>query len=166
MAFYSELNKPPVEPTPSGSKKIDKYELKIVDNKKQLVKVGKTNIYDIKQEALESTKIYNILKRHAMGDDTALNLTKGQFMDVTQMPKDLLEAENAILKTKREFEKLDIEERKKYNQNWREWLNDIIIKQQTAKEQETKKSYIDTITPVQNQSLQSNTNLVENGGKE
>lgn len=162
--FYSELNKPPITPTPSGTKQIDKYELKIVDNRKQIKKAGKRDIYTLKQECLEETKIYNILKRHAMGDETALYARQGMFFDATQMPSSLLEAENAILRAQKEFDRLDIEERKKYNQNWREWINDI-MKPQPVK-QDTQKSYVDTITPSNNQSITQTTTTPTTGGNE
>lgn len=167
MKYYTAMNLPPITATPSGTKTIDKYELKIIDNRKQLKKTRKRNIYDIKQESLESTKIYNILKRHIQGDETALNKTKGMYLDITEMPNNLMQAENALLTAKKEFEKLDIEERKKFNQNWREWLSNLIKnKQETTqtKKEETQKSYIDNLTP-NNQSLsQTNNPGISNPG--
>lgn len=161
--FYSATNLPPITPTPSGKKIIDKYEMKIIENRKQIKKAGKRDIYQVKQESLESTKIYNILKRHLQGDETALNQTKGMYLDITNMPTNLLEAENALLTAKKEFEKLTIEERKKYNQNWREWLNNVITKEYETKSQEQpQKSYIDTITPNQNQPITQTTTTQQN----
>lgn len=158
--YYTEFNKPPIQASPSGTKLINKYELKISKGIKELKKTSdKRNIYTIKQEALEATKIYNILKRHAMGDETALNVTKGIYLDLTQMPKTLLDAENAILNAQKMFEALPIEERTKYNQNWREWL--VAVNTETQKQalkaqqeqQTTQKSYIDNLTPNKDQTI-------------
>lgn len=162
--YYTEFNKPEIKPTPSGTKLIDKYELKIKDGIKELVKTNeKRNIYTPKQEALEETKIYNILKRHAMGDETALNVKKGIYLDLTTMPKTLLDAENTILKAKSMFEALPVEERKKYNQNWREWLTTIDNMTKT----EQQKSYIDNLQPNQEQSLtQTSQTQTTPGGNE
>lgn len=165
--YYTEFNKPEIKPTPSGTKLIDKYELKIKDGIKELVKTNeKRNIYTLKQEALEETKIYNILKRHAMGDETALNMKKGIYLDLTTMPKTLLDAENAILKAQSMFEALPIEERTKYNQNWREWLT-TINKITETKQVEQQKSYINNLTPNQEQTLkQTTTTETTAGGNE
>lgn len=99
-----------------GSKFRDTYEYAI-DEKghKTLVKTGEENIYSKIQEGLESTKIENILQRAMMGDPEALNRKKGDYLDCTEMPKTLAEAQNTIIKLRNEFNSLPVETRRQFD---------------------------------------------------
>lgn len=102
--------------TPIGSKFHNDYEIQISENgHKVLVKVGEHNEYEKIQEHLEETLIENILQRAELGDPLALEARKGSYLDTTDMPKTLAEAQNKILKITQEFEQLPINIRKQFD---------------------------------------------------
>lgn len=102
--------------TPVGSKFHNDYEIQISENgHKVLVKIGEHNEYEKIQEHLEETLIENILQRAELGDPLALEARKGSYLDTTQMPKTLAEAQNKILAIKQEFEQLPVNIRKEFD---------------------------------------------------
>ena len=109
IEFYSYTKRPIKKPTPSGEKYITTYQEQIEDGIKTLVISGYTNTDEIIQRDFESTKIENILHRVLMGDMEALNQRDGVYCDATTMPKNLMAAQNLMLKMKSEFEKMPTE---------------------------------------------------------
>lgn len=103
--------------TSSGSRMMDDYEMQIDEDTgmKVLVKIGEHDIYPEIQSHLEETLVENIVMRATMGDPTALEAVKGSYVDCTNMPISLMDAQNKILKVEREFNTLPLEERKKFN---------------------------------------------------
>ena len=92
------------------------YQLQINENgEEELIIVGKTNIYEKIQQDLEGTRIENILHALAMGDLTALQQRQATYADITSMPKNLMEAQNMVLKMKQEFYEMPLEVRKEFN---------------------------------------------------
>lgn len=73
---------------------------------KRLVDAGAEDRYAKIQEQLEPTKIENILRRFTEGDTTALNAANGLYMDVSEMPTNLIEATKKIESIRASFEKL------------------------------------------------------------
>lgn len=101
---------------PVGSKFHDNWEVTIDERgHKTLMQSGSTNTYAKIQEHLEETLIENILQRAALGDEEALNRVNAQYLDTTDMPKTLAEAQNKIISIKNEFEKLPIELRRQFD---------------------------------------------------
>lgn len=125
--IYSQLNRPETIPSPNGSEFLNTYEEEI--NKKtgmkELVKSGETNIYEMIQADLESTKIENILHSVAMGDLSALQQREMTYADTTAMPKNLMEAQNLVLKMQAEFEKMPIEVRKEFNNSAEQYISEM-----------------------------------------
>lgn len=125
--IYSQLNRPETIPTSSGTQFLNTYQEEI--NKKtgmkELVKTGETNIYEMIQADLESTKIENILHQVAMGDLQALNQRDMTYADATAMPKNLMEAQNLVLKMQAEFEKMPIEVRKEFNNSAEQYISEM-----------------------------------------
>lgn len=100
----------------SGSRIHDIYEARIDERgHKVLEKTGEEDIYEPIQSYYEETKIENILARCAAGDTEALNQRQGVYADITNMPKNLMEAQNLIIKISNEFDKLDPETRAKFD---------------------------------------------------
>lgn len=83
------------------------------DGHKHLVQNGFTDTQEIIQANLESTKIENIIRRCT--DPTLLQAKITQFIDATQMPKNLYEVQNIILRVKDEFAKLPIDIKAQFN---------------------------------------------------
>ena len=111
----------------SGNRYQDTYGYEI--NKygmKELVKTGETDLYALIQESLEETKIENILKRVAMGDDTVMR-PDGIYADTTETPKNLIEARQQIQQLENVWNKLPIDTKRKYNMS----VEDFIAKSGT-----------------------------------
>lgn len=113
--IFSRLNRPTSSKTPVGTRFINLYQEEI-DKKGKLTlkKTGEHNVYEEIQADAESCKIENILKRVAMGDLNALNQREALYVDATTMPKNLMEAQNIVIKAKDEFYKMPLEVRKEF----------------------------------------------------
>lgn len=112
--------------TPSGTKFLNVYQEEI--SKKgnlHLVKTGQTNVYDKIQADLESTKIENILHQVAMGDLSVLNQRETLYVDATNMPKNLMEAQNIVIKAKAEFEQFPKEVREIFHNSPEEYVSEM-----------------------------------------
>ena len=116
-AFYNKWdNQPPVEATPCGTRFIDTYQEEYnKDGELELVQKGKTNVYEMIQASVESTKIENLLHAVAMGDVNAMKQVDATYMDTTTMPKNLMEMENLVIKAKREFDEFPAEVKELFN---------------------------------------------------
>lgn len=112
--------------TPAGTKYLNTYQEEI-DKKGQLhlVKVGQTNVYEKIQADLESTRIENILHQVAMGDLSVLNQRETLYVDATNMPKNLMEAQNIVIKAKAEFEEFPKEVREIFHNSPEEYVSEM-----------------------------------------
>lgn len=100
-------------PTGDGIEEIWEYEINKY-GQKVLVKTGEYSLYDQIQESLEETKIENILKRVAAGD-TSVMRPDGIYADISETPKNLIEARQQMQKLENLWNGLDTEIKKKYN---------------------------------------------------
>ena len=111
----------------SGSRYQDTYGYEINKyGQKELVKTGETDLYALIQESLEETKIENILKRVAMGDDTVMR-PDGIYADLTEAPKNLIEARQQMQQLENLWNGLPIDTKRKYNMS----VEDFIAKSGT-----------------------------------
>lgn len=121
--YYTAYIRPNTEETPAGSKEESVYEMMIdLNGHKILKEKGKTNIYDIIQESLEQSKIENIIRRATEGDIMALQMMNGEYVDVTDVPHTLAEAQNFVIKAKQEFDQLPIKIRQKFNMSAEQYI--------------------------------------------
>ena len=81
-------------PTGNGIENVYQYERNAY-GRKVLTKTGERNQYEEIQANLEETKIENILKRAAAGDDTVFR-PNGIYTDTTIMPHNMVEAMQRI----------------------------------------------------------------------
>lgn len=116
---------------------IDKYGQKV------LVKTGETNLYELIQESLEETKIENILKRVAMGDNTVMR-PEGIYADISESPKNLIEARQQMQQLENLWNGLSNEIKKEYDfsvekfigqSGTDKWLQDMGLIQKEIPEQ-------------------------------
>lgn len=115
MSVYSQFKLPPRNYTSSGTRYLNEYQEALDENgQRQLIRTGQKNIYLMIQEDLESTKIENILHAVAMGDLNALKQREATYIDATTMPKNLMEAQNLVIRMKDEFYKMPLEVRKEF----------------------------------------------------
>lgn len=111
---YSHFNRTPRIYTESGKQEIEVYQEEIKKGRKQLTQTGWHNVYEEIQLDLESSKIENILHQVAMGDLSALKAREATYVDTTNMPKTLMEAQNLVIRLKDEFDKMPIEVKKEF----------------------------------------------------
>ncbi|AXB22564.1 minor capsid protein [Alces alces faeces associated microvirus MP10 5560] len=124
--FYTRTKKRPTEPTASGEKERNTYSIKMSEfGHKEVYQSGKTNQYEKTQEAAEGTKIKNIVKRFSLGDTEALNKAHGMYLDMTELPENLAEAQQSIQQIENIFNLLPIETRAEYNHNASEFISDF-----------------------------------------
>ncbi|CAJ0610656.1 unnamed protein product [Cylicocyclus nassatus] len=99
------------------------YEYKHTKDGKVLVLAPEREpVYEKIQVSLESCKITNIMERAINGDTRGLR-PEGNYIDVTEMPKNLMEAQQAILEARNYFMTLDEETRAKFNNSADVFIN-------------------------------------------
>lgn len=92
-------------------------------SKGQLKKVGEKDIYAEIQSHAESCDIKIMIARLQMGDTTMIRNV--QYMDITDMPKNLAEAYQMVNQATADFNNLPIDVRREYNFNPEEYIKDI-----------------------------------------
>lgn len=92
-------------PSPTGISTA--YEVRLgSDGVSHLVPVGKHDLNEFVQASLEGTKVYNIIDRFALGDESVLNKVKGFYADVVGMPSSLAEAHDLMVSIDKKFAEL------------------------------------------------------------
>lgn len=110
---------------PGSPVKIE-YQLRIVDNSEEIVETGKSNLYEYIQSHADSVDITKILERCAMIQDySMLNRMPAAFMDVSEMPSNLAEAYANVKDAQNFFDRMPIEIKEKYQNNFVEFISDI-----------------------------------------
>lgn len=100
---------------PTGTGTLREYQEEIKKGVKGLVFTGLRNVYEMIQMDYEQTKIENILHNALMGDFSALKARDGSYVDATTMPKNLMDAQNLVIRMKTEFDKMPVEVKEKFN---------------------------------------------------
>lgn len=113
--IYSKFDKPLPGHVPSGTGTLREYQEEIKKGVKGLVFTGLKNVYEMIQMDYEQTKIENILHSALMGDFSSLKARDGSYVDATTMPKNLMDAQNLVIRMKSEFDKMPIEVKEKFN---------------------------------------------------
>ena len=88
-----------------------------LDGRRKLLKDNPKPIYEIIQASREQCEIERIVRRAMQGDTNVLNAMQGQYIDITGAPKSLAQAQQIIINAKYDFEKLDTETKKKFDNN-------------------------------------------------
>lgn len=126
LPYRTRADEPLVIESNPGEKIENVVAMKINDDgTEEFYIAGKTNTYEQIQAFAEDSKIENILaKVMATGDMSILQQKKGEFLDLTEMPKDIFEAQKKITEAEKTFAQLPLEVRKEYNNNFNEYLAD------------------------------------------
>lgn len=155
MKFHSAYNPPKTEPTNPGNE--NRYTYMWAENEKgekELVEDEVINIHDEIESYHEETKITNIIRRATFDIDAANRLigdngTGGA--DMTQMPENLMEAQNLMVKAKTAYAALTPKQQAEFNgladymatagtEEWAKKLGYITekkeVKEETKSEQE------------------------------
>ncbi len=126
MKIYSRFKARPIEAAPSGEKEETTFEMHIDQNgHKSIKKSGKTNIYEKIQASYEDTKIENIIARAMGGDSSGLLTHEGQYLDITDAPQTLAEAQQSIQAIRNVFNKLPLEIKTKYDMSVEKYIADF-----------------------------------------
>lgn len=124
--FYSKTKPRETVSIAAGKKEKPTYSIKVDENGHKTVhQTGMTNFYKKIQENAEDCKIENILKRAQLGDTSALNRKIPQWIDATNMPTNLAEAQQAIINLENIFASLPLEVRKEYNFSAEQYIADF-----------------------------------------
>lgn len=100
---------------PCGSKEEPIWEYKInAKGQKVLEQVGTENIYEKIQSFAEESKLENVLAKCIQGDTSVLR-PDGIYGDITNLPKNLIEARQAIQNLENTWAKIPQEIKNKYN---------------------------------------------------
>lgn len=114
-----------VNSNPGSPIKIE-YQLRIIDNAEEIVETGKSNLYEYIQSHADSVDITKILERCALIDDySILNRMPTAFMDVTGMPTNLAEAYAQVQDAKNFFDRMPVNIKEKYDNNFIDFLGDL-----------------------------------------
>lgn len=119
MEFYSAFNPPESKPTCAGEETRKTYRWAENENgEKELVEDEEINIADEIESYHEETKISNIIRR-ATFDVNAANMLLGDSgnsgADLTEMPENLMEAQNIIVKAKQAYASLTPKQQAEFN---------------------------------------------------
>lgn len=88
----------------------------------RLEECGIENTDELIESFAQSCSIEAILNRYKNGDVSALNVSVPQYLDLTQFPRTYAEVLQLGIDAEVRFNALSVEEKKKWNNNWREWL--------------------------------------------
>lgn len=109
--------------TPSGSPIVQQFDSKIEDDGSiTLIPSGKDDWYGKIQSFADSVDINTILKRCAVGDDSALNRVQGFYADVTGMPKNNAELLQMVIDGQKNFEQLPLEIRQRFDNDFNKFF--------------------------------------------
>lgn len=109
----------------SEYEKVYEEEINKKTGRKELICVGKTNVYEKIQQDREDSKIENILHKLAMGDLSVLKEAKLTYVDADDFPKTLMEAQNIVVKAKSEFNKFPEEVKKMFNNSPEQYVSEL-----------------------------------------
>lgn len=154
--FKTAYNYPEGQFCPTGTGTVSIYEHRVNEKgQKTLEKTGKKDVYRMIQEATPDVLIENVINRVIAGDVSMLR-PDGSYMDLTKMPKSMVEAQQMIQNMENEWANIPGEIKKKYNWDMgefiaaagsKEWLETMGLSEITPmKEEKIEKA---TITPVE-----------------
>lgn len=98
----------------SGKRTLDKFRRRIEAGKATLVPDGVEDIYQGIQLAAQGNLVGDLIKRAGMGDDKALGVDTDSFVDLTNAPKSLLDAENRLIAAREQFDSLPLDIKKQF----------------------------------------------------
>lgn len=121
--FFTAYNTRGTQPSPTGDGYEPTFEYKINSKGvKELVKTGKTCLYDKIQASAAQCEVYSILERFDNGDYSVLQKAHGQFGDFTQFPKTLAERQQQLIDAESMFSQLPMKVRKEFGNSFSQFL--------------------------------------------
>ena len=107
-----------------GTPTLDQYEYALDDKGRKILKKTKTpdNVYEKIQSFKEETDINNIMARFALGDETALNVNKGYYIDASSLPSNIFEVYQSGLKAEQYFDSLPVDLKEQFDNSYVEFM--------------------------------------------
>lgn len=124
MEFYTLSNLPPVY----GKKEFPKskftycFQYDKETGRKVLCKDKEIDFQDEIQMFERDCNIYNVINRYCYGDLNALNQVQSTFVDMTVVPKTMMDALNISLKMQNQFNALKPEIRAEFNNDFSQFV--------------------------------------------
>lgn len=115
----------------------------------ELVSTGFVDTDEEIESQVPSCSLENLLIRFQNGDQEALSQMRGVYMDLTDQPSTYAEYLQAAINAEQGFDKLPVEVKRKYDNNWRlwlmqagskEWFSDLGIHEKSESEVKTDES--------------------------
>lgn len=111
----------------SGSPYLDQYEYDV--NKKGIQSLVKTDkkkdVHAEIQADYASTDINLLMKRFALGDKSAIDVTQGFYVDVTKMPKNLAELFDRNIECVQFFNSLPAEVKEMFDNSYTQFFTEL-----------------------------------------
>lgn len=112
--------------SPSGSRFRKLFQRKIHSNgSKELVENGTEDTYQIIQLAAKGNLLPDLIRRSQLGDPSAIGNDIGSYPDLTRAPKNLLDAENLLLKARSIYDSLPSDTKNKYGNSYVQFLSAV-----------------------------------------
>ena len=109
--------------TESGSAEKQTYvAVQMTDGTFNLVEGEMVDIQEEIDSHAESCSIEHIIALCAAGDTSALNRVQGSFIDTTLFPESYAECLQLVIKGRSEFDRLPLEVRQKFDQDFVSWF--------------------------------------------
>lgn len=167
MEFYSESNRPPIIAHRKTNSIVPTYEevINTKTHKKELKKVGETNVYQKIQESRNSTDIQKIIERYQINLEDKPKINE-EILDYTNNPTSLIEAHARILQAENIWNKEALDVRKHFNNNFNEYLAaanngelrkvyEELAPKKYKKVEVVKENFLDVQQPTQQQATQT-----------
>lgn len=111
--------------SPSGSRYKVKYEGRFNGKHGSLVEVGTIDTQEIINAYGPLTDINFMLHRLSVGDRSVLSSRSPMYGDFSGLPSNPIDAINMVENAKDTFGRLSIQDKQKYNNDYRVWLADL-----------------------------------------
>lgn len=100
----------------------------------RLVVTGEENIQDRMEAEAPMTDINYMLHRLSLGDQSVLSSRRPMYGDFTGLPSDPIEALNLVHQSEYAFSLLSVEDKRKYNNDWKQWFADLLSQKNGPRE--------------------------------
>lgn len=125
IPFKTLMNLPKVKGMKVGTEYVNEYGYDMDHrNIVGLSKIGEVNQYEKIQMHADECKIELILAKAAL-DPTVLQQRKGVYADITEMPKTLAEFKNMEIRCINEWNRLDLETKKKFDNSFDKFISEF-----------------------------------------
>lgn len=125
--FRTPISDPIKKVQASGKKLEDVYAMKLDENGVEHYYVqGKRNVYEQIQAFADEGDIEKILEKATLtGNINILGQVKAEYMDLTEMPTNLIDAKNRLIQAEQQFYNLPVNVRAEFNNSFNEYLAEV-----------------------------------------